>query len=634
MTEATPQELEWARVIREAANKDPEINTARFVDLEYLQHAIVAKDNVGKALKRIKRVQAFKETYGIKMDGSHEEGMRSLKTYLDMFPGFFLCVAPLNEAGTHMLCAQWRYFFAKKVSFQDESINVLIRGFFYLLQACQPNIDAMRGGMVYISDTQGAGLKNYSLKVEERVASVYSNAYPIRIKRSIFMHVPFIFRLFFKAWRLFVSKKVYETHTYAADRDSVLQEFPAEALPVEWGGKVDREAFLQQLDQNLQERYELAAKFSLGDGDVGDDHTSEADSDRSSLKSGLGKSARPSAGPLFLLTLLLTITGLVRSQVVPSFKPVVRHESEADLFAPPPALKVWAPTHFPPPTLKIGPDVQILLEPSFGQHRPDQNAVFAYAEGYKLSYYMHFLETLTKTGFRGDVVLAIAEDAILRDDVKEYLQTYAEGDPSKPSAVVYQIPLYCDGTEDHKRLVKGRSQDLDIFQFCQFGEGVYGWKDDQGGNRSANDPRKGRTVATIRYEWYWIASLRYNKHSWIMLLDARDAYFQTNPFVGLPREAEPDREDGLLYLFGENANATRLGISRKNRNWLTRGYGDEVIEILKDYPTICSGSTMGEQVAIETYLRAMVNEHDECEVRMTGSDQGFHNVSRELVRCL
>jgi hypothetical protein len=34
---------------------------------------------------------------------------------------------------------------------------------------------------------------------------------------------------------------------------------------------------------------------------------------------------------------------------------------------------------------------------------------------------------------------------------------------------------------------------------------------------------------------------------------------------------------------------------------------------------------MGEQIAIETYLRAMVNEHDECHVRMAGSDQGFHN---------
>jgi hypothetical protein len=42
-------------------------------------------------------------------------------------------------------------------------------------------------------------------------------------------------------------------------------------------------------------------------------------------------------------------------------------------------------------------------------------------------------------------------------------------------------------------------------------------------------------------------------------------------------------------------------------------------------PTICSGSTMGEQGAIETYLRALVNEWDETDIKMTGADQGFHN---------
>jgi hypothetical protein len=34
---------------------------------------------------------------------------------------------------------------------------------------------------------------------------------------------------------------------------------------------------------------------------------------------------------------------------------------------------------------------------------------------------------------------------------------------------------------------------------------------------------------------------------------------------------------------------------------------------------------MGEMVAIETYLRAMVNEWDETDIKMTGADQGFHN---------
>ncbi|KAL3922311.1 MAG: hypothetical protein SGILL_002275, partial [Bacillariaceae sp.] len=44
-----------------------------------------------------------------------------------------------------------------------------------------------------------------------------------------------------------------------------------------------------------------------------------------------------------------------------------------------------------------------------------------------------------------------------------------------------------------------------------------------------------------------------------------------------------------------------------------------------DKPTICSGSTMGEQVAVEGYLRAMVIESDETKTVKMGADQGFHN---------
>jgi hypothetical protein len=111
----------------------------------------------------------------------------------------------------------------------------------------------------------------------------------------------------------------------------------------------------------------------------------------------------------------------------------------------------------------------------------------------------------------------------------------------------------------------------------------------------------------------------------MLLLDARDSFFQKNPFEGLPRSRDPNKESGVLYFFGENHVATRLGKSRKNANWLRNGYGDEVLKALSDKPTICSGSTMGEQVAIEQYLRAMVNEKDETEIKMTGADQGFHN---------
>lgn len=278
MEEATPQEIEWALAIREAARKDPDVNTDQIVDLEYLQHAIVAKEKVQKALCRIKRVQKFKEMYGIKLDGSYDEGMRSLKTYLDLFPGFFLAVGVLED-GTHLLSANFSRFYKRTIK-TEESLNVLIRGFYYLLQSCQPNIAAMRAGMIYLGETQGAGWQNYSLKVENRVASVYSNAYPIRIQRMVFMHVPFLFRLFFKMWRPFVSKKVFETFVYAADRESFLQQasISAAALPAEWGGSIDPNKFREILDKNLRERYELAAKFRLA-SDTEDDNSTRYESD-------------------------------------------------------------------------------------------------------------------------------------------------------------------------------------------------------------------------------------------------------------------------------------------------------------------------------------------------------------------
>uniref|UniRef100_A0A7S1D6C6 Uncharacterized protein n=1 Tax=Cyclophora tenuis TaxID=216820 RepID=A0A7S1D6C6_CYCTE len=156
---------------------------------------------------------------------------------------------------------------------------------------------------------------------------------------------------------------------------------------------------------------------------------------------------------------------------------------------------------------------------------------------------------------------------------------------------------------------------------------VYGWKDSDGKvQRKAKDPREGRVVATLRYEWYWMWNQHYNPSQWIMVLDARDSYFQRNPFADLPRRSNPEgMTQGLLYFFGENTEATRLGKSTKNVNWLRNGYGAPVLDALRTKPTICSGSTMGEQIAMEQYLRALVNEKDESSIRMTGADQGFHN---------
>jgi len=320
-----------------------------------------------------------------------------------------------------------------------------------------------------------------------------------------------------------------------------------------------------------------------------------------------------------------------------------KHNGEnhaSHLFEPPPEIRVWGPSEFPKPTEKLlskehepGAVPVVHVEPTYGHHRKDQDAILAYAEGYKLPWYQMFMNTLASTGYRGDVVLAIAEERIVSEHVVDYLKTFTQGDQDKPNLVLYQYVLDCDNNSPDNEEYYGTNKrqlskhgDTNPFQMCRLPH-VYGWKkEDSDIVEPTADPREGRVVATLRFEWYWIWLQQYQPHSWLMLLDARDSFFQTDPFANLPRtDPTEDKKKGLLYLFGENAEATRLGISKQNQQWIRKAYGDATIEVLKDKPTICSGSTMGEQISLETYIRAMVNEHDECEVRQMGSDQGFHN---------
>ena len=69
---------------------------------------------------------------------------------------------------------------------------------------------------------------------------------------------------------------------------------------------------------------------------------------------------------------------------------------------------------------------------------------------------------------------------------------------------------------------------------------------------------------------------------------------------------------------------------------MTKSYGDTVVKAVEQKPTICSGGTMGEQVALEQYLRAMTAESDETGIKLMGADQGFHNYlyySNKLANC-
>lgn len=256
------------------------------------------------------------------------------------------------------------------------------------------------------------------------------------------------------------------------------------------------------------------------------------------------------------------------------------------------SIEVLGPSSFPRPTEIAKTDahdvVEPYLKPVIGKHRPDQDAVFAYAAEYPLENYMAFIASLRETGFKGDIVLGVSSLDLKKDEIRRYLST--------PNIIVYKADVICRNLEgDTVDSAKGGSRG------CQFND-VYARqrKGATGENEDLltgiPDPRPSRTLQIMRYEIYWIMAQNYNPDAWIFLVDARDTVFQSDPFADVPRKTDPSLKSGLLYFFGESTEATRLGRSKFNRKWLTNAYGGVVATALAEKPTICSGTTMGEQV--------------------------------------
>lgn len=100
------------------------------------------------------------------------------------------------------------------------------------------------------------------------------------------------------------------------------------------------------------------------------------------------------------------------------------------------ADEVETKSTFPSPADLLEGDAEVALEPAFGEHRPDQNAVFAFAEGYNLDIYAGFIDSLIDTGFTGDIILSVSSLEKLDPEVEKYLR-------SRPNLVVYAVKWDC-----------------------------------------------------------------------------------------------------------------------------------------------------------------------------------------------
>jgi hypothetical protein len=240
----------------------------------------------------------------------------------------------------------------------------------------------------------------------------------------------------------------------------------------------------------------------------------------------------------------------------------------------------------------LGPVPTDGIQPLFKMKHQGGDAIFALACNYPKLFYQRFVGSLRKSGYEGDIVLAVSPIKKMKPGVEKYLK--------QTKVLSYAFDVDCIGKDN-----------------CKLRDDFLGYP----------DPRPHRTFANIRYALYEYWLQYYSAQSYILILDFRDTFFQKDPFeeFGPVKLRKPNIYD--LKLYAENAKVKSIGNCVYNSLWIGRCFGKPALAELKNQPVLCSGSTLGSFIAIKYYVRTMLRSMDtvKCWLKGIESDQGYQN---------
>jgi len=283
-------------------------------------------------------------------------------------------------------------------------------------------------------------------------------------------------------------------------------------------------------------------------------------------------------------------------------------------------------------------DVEIALEPDFGSHRFDQDAVFAIVNTMEYDEIVLFVTTLRQSGFTGDVVLS-ANIYFTSQEIKKNAQWQQQQQQGSYTPQLNKVGkllrYYCTrsvGIVVYGGVVRNSvthdtfSNTMDVEKDYVYLRGLYRIKDTQD---IMEDERIPRSLGVARFELYWVWSKKYSPSSTILLIDAQDSYFQMGAFHGMGsnRVCRHSNATSTLHTYEENSkNKTHRLTHAQNMTMLVASY--KVFEITRftyNDNVLSAASTHGDQRAIEAYLRAMVKQFDYTQCALYRCEWAFHN---------
>jgi hypothetical protein len=266
----TDQEIDWAMDLKAAMVKADAKFAETITDFEYAQHAIVAKEKISKGLRRIRRLQEFKQKYGIlKLN----EATMTADQFREIFkrleakaPGLFTSFGREEREGEaqgrHVAAMDYTTFLPVNFVTEIDDEDLFVAFYFYL-EATQPDILAVRQGVAFILQCKGIGWKNFSRDMEQKASSLYNDAYPVRITEMSVLNANRLMKIFYALCKPFLGKRVKEVFQMNAVVADVLKRYSKELLPTTLGGMQTQMDMMDKVVDSLQTRLENKTTFKL-----------------------------------------------------------------------------------------------------------------------------------------------------------------------------------------------------------------------------------------------------------------------------------------------------------------------------------------------------------------------------------
>ena len=128
----------------------------------------------------------------------------------------------------------------------------------------QPDLEAVRAGIVILCDAKDLGWRNFSLEMEHHAAHLYQDAYPMRLHNMTMLHAPVMFKAMYALCKPFLSAKIKQAIVLNATLEQQVQgKFAEQVLPTTMGGTQDKADMEVQLQKALTLRYDNMANFTL-----------------------------------------------------------------------------------------------------------------------------------------------------------------------------------------------------------------------------------------------------------------------------------------------------------------------------------------------------------------------------------